>query len=204
MQALRSTWQVLTSLFGSLPWHRKKLTWDEIPMLRCLRADLLALGSFTADTLTGIPSPQTLQDISRLGDADIDACLVFKSTCERSSKVRFGPRNAPVHRCDRCEQAFDTTQRLELHRYSRHGIRNRWRASVSEPVCHGCRAHFASLETARRHITADVCGLAHSTAPPPAPAPVYNRHGRRQRRVEQAAPRRTILDYLRQQGGHQG
>ena len=69
--------QVLTSLFGSLPWHRKRLTWEETPMLRCLRADLLALGSFTAETLTGIPTPETLQAIARLGDADFDTCFGF-------------------------------------------------------------------------------------------------------------------------------
>jgi len=176
--------QVLASLFGRVSWDMQVPQWHDTEYLRMLHQDIATVLSVESSSLGTHPMDSTLLKVRDLSKADLRKVLTYHGTWERAQRVQYGPRNAPVHKCDLCSEAFDTLQRLALHRYSRHGIRNKWR-HIATTQCPGCHMTFASLETARRHITRNVCTLAHAQ-PPPAPPAVGS--ARRTRTVHQPPP----------------
>ena len=160
--------QALCALFGGVAWDPLPPTFETVPYLQLLEQDLELLfpqGDHEGDTI----APSLLQALGTATDTALRALLSFRSTHERGSAPVFGPRNAPIYKCTQCSAAFDTEQRLAVHAWSTHGTRNMWRAMIQEPQCPFCRCNFASLETAKRHVSRNVCGLrvAPAAAPPP-------------------------------------
>ena len=169
--------QALCALFGSLPWDPVTPTVKEVPFLAQLADDLQALFPTIPATAQGRLTNEALQALGKATKPTVQSVLTAVSTHERGSAPIFGPRNAPTHACAQCNASFDTKQRLALHQWSAHGTRNDWRGMISEPVCPFCRGTFASLETARRHLARNVCGLRPAAGtnpipPTPAPAPI--------------------------------
>lgn len=168
--------QPLCALFGTLPWDDSPPTIHDLPLLALIHDDVAACrGSCEVDE-RGALTVETLAAVQQLTVSDIEALRTYDSTVERGTTRQYGPPNEPKLQCTLCDKAFDTEQRMALHMFAAHKVKNTWRALIVEPKCPFCHSHFATLETARRHVVKNVCGLRQAPIPPvnpgnpPAPA----------------------------------
>lgn len=181
--------QALCALFGSTQWDAQPPTVSSLGHLAQMRDDLEALFGTCDLTPAGRIAESTLARLRDASETALEGVLSYTSTAERQQTRLIGPRNRPVHQCSTCAASFDTLQRKALHEYSAHGHRNARRAVVTEARCPYCEGTFASLETARRHVVGNVCGMV-PLAPTPAP--------------EARPAATTVLRLLQQQAGQAG
>ena len=172
--------QALCALFGTLPWHPARLFWHSIPFLAQLKDDLCALPDGVELTMEDPPTWDALEQIGQVPDHALRKVLSFESSADRSpTRPDQGPATAC---CPYCPARYPTHQRLALHLYSRHGIRNARRALVTSTTCPACGEQFATMETARRHVVRNVCRRVSEVCPGP---PTQHEATSRQRKVLQ-------------------
>ena len=182
--------QALCALFGTLPWDPTKPTTKRLPYLALLATDLEAAFGGSAIDNTGHIKEEYLTQLTMAPDTTLQKVLSYHSQHERGSTKQFGPPNAPTHSCTECHAAFDTAQKLAVHRWAAHKRRNPWRSMVTEAQCPYCQGTFASVEVAKRHVVNNVCGLRPQEPPPATLQDTLD---------ERPGPHGTLEEWLRRQ-----
>ena len=183
--------QALCALFGSTRRDVQPPTIHSLGHLAQMRDDLAALFGTCELTPEGRIAETMLARLRDVDETALEAVLSYVSTAERQQTRLIGPRNRPMHQCGTCDATFDALQRKALHEYSAHGVRNARRAVVTASQRPYCEGTFASLETARRHVVGNVCGLV-----PAEPTAATFR--------EERSATATVLQLLQRQAGQAG
>ena len=124
-----------------------------------LRADILALGVALGTPLIGRSDQELEQFLLDTSRPRLREVYEFEEAARRNPRGggATGEQGEEKFLCPTCSNGLHTSSQLATHRRHSHNFRTPLRDMVQSPKCPACLREFASIDSARTHLTQGKC-----------------------------------------------